>query len=79
MGIRLNKRKPNIYFKAKKTGGVAVTSMIPLTKIDEKLVHSILAEYSTAHIFLFPNYRLSNLSNSIRLEIHRILFIYRNF
>jgi ribosome-interacting GTPase 1 len=46
VGIRLNKRKPNIYFKPRKTGGIAVNSMIPLTKIDEKLVHSILAEYS---------------------------------
>lgn len=45
VGIRLNKRKPNIYFKQKKTGGLSINSMIPLTKIDEKLVHSILAEY----------------------------------
>jgi ribosome-interacting GTPase 1 len=46
VGIRLNKQKPKIYFKPRKTGGLAITSMVPLTKIDEKLVHSILAEYS---------------------------------
>lgn len=46
VGIRLNKRKPKIYFKQRKTGGLAINSMVPLTKIDEKLVHSILAEYS---------------------------------
>jgi ribosome-interacting GTPase 1 len=46
VGIRLNKKKPKIYFKPKKSGGLGFNSMVPLTKIDEKLVHSILAEYS---------------------------------
>lgn len=46
VGIRLNKKKPKIYFKQRKSGGLTVNSMVPLTKIDEKLVHSILAEYS---------------------------------
>jgi ribosome-interacting GTPase 1 len=46
VGIRLNKRKPKIYYKPKKGGGLAINSMVPLTKIDEKLVSSILAEYS---------------------------------
>lgn len=45
VGIRLNKQKPKIYYKQRKTGGLAVNSMVPLTRIDEKLVHSILAEY----------------------------------
>lgn len=46
VGIRLNKQKPNIYYKQKKTGGLKINAMIQLTKIDEKLVASILAEYS---------------------------------
>jgi len=46
VGIRLNKKKPNIYYKPKKAGGLTITATVPLTKIDEKLVHSILAEYS---------------------------------
>jgi len=45
VGIRLNKEKPKIYYKPRKSGGLAINSMVPLTKIDEKLVHSILAEY----------------------------------
>ena len=46
VGIRLNKKKPKIYFKQRKSGGLTVNSMVQLTRIDEKLVHSILAEYS---------------------------------
>lgn len=46
VGIRLNKQKPNIYYKPKKAGGLKINSMVQLTKIDEKLVASILAEYS---------------------------------
>lgn len=45
VGIRLNKRKPNIYYKQRKTGGLAINSMVPLTRINEKLVQSILSEY----------------------------------
>lgn len=55
VGIRLNKRKPKIYYKQRKTGGLTFNSMVPLTKIDEKLVHSILAEYSK-EIRLLPTY-----------------------
>lgn len=45
VGIRLNKAKPNIYFKIKKGGGLSFNSTCPLTKIDEKLVQMILHEY----------------------------------
>ncbi|OTF73950.1 hypothetical protein BLA29_008612, partial [Euroglyphus maynei] len=45
VGIRLNKRRPNIYFKEKKTGGVSFNSMCNLTRVDEKLVQMILHEY----------------------------------
>ncbi|CAI2734602.1 unnamed protein product [Schistosoma spindalis] len=45
VGIRLNKNKPNIYFKQKKTGGLKITSMVPLTKINEKMTQMILQEY----------------------------------
>ncbi|CAH8610068.1 unnamed protein product [Heterobilharzia americana] len=45
VGIRLNKRKPNIYFKPKKTGGLKMTSMVPLTKMSEKMTQIILQEY----------------------------------
>ena len=45
MGIRLNTRKPDVYFKLKKTGGVKITAMVPLTLISERLVQLILHEY----------------------------------
>jgi len=44
-GIRLNKRKPNIYFKIKKGGGVTFNSTITLTKMSERLVYLILHDY----------------------------------
>lgn len=45
VGIRLNKKKPNIYFKQKKAGGLSFNSTVPLTKCNEKLVQMILHEY----------------------------------
>lgn len=45
VGIRLNKIKPNIYFKIKKGGGISFNSTCPLTRCDEKLVQMILHEY----------------------------------
>eukprot|EP00112_Aurelia_sp_Birch-Aquarium-sp1_P000556 Seg1053.8 transcript_id=Seg1053.8/GoldUCD/mRNA.D3Y31 product="Developmentally-regulated GTP-binding protein 2" protein_id=Seg1053.8/GoldUCD/D3Y31 len=44
-GIRLNRRKPNIYFKIKKGGGIAFNSTCALTHLTEKLVMMILHEY----------------------------------
>jgi len=45
VGIRLNQKKPDIYFKVKKGGGVGFNSTLPLTNCDEKMVRMILAEY----------------------------------
>ena len=45
VGIRLNQRKPNIYFKQKKAGGISFNSTCSLTRVDEKLVQMILHEY----------------------------------
>jgi len=45
VGIRLNKKPPNIYFKIKKGGGIQFNSTLTLTHLDEKLVYSILHEY----------------------------------
>ena len=46
VGIRLNRQKPRIYFKPKKTGGVTFNSMVTLTKMDERTAMHILHEYS---------------------------------
>jgi len=45
VGIRLNKRKPDIYFKVKKAGGLKFNATCTLTKLDERQVHLILSEY----------------------------------
>ncbi|RMC17591.1 hypothetical protein DUI87_05255 [Hirundo rustica rustica] len=52
VGIRLNKSKPNIYFKPKKGGGISFNSTVTLTQCSEKLVQLILHEYmSSSEIF----------------------------
>ncbi|CAM8955966.1 unnamed protein product [Rhodiola kirilowii] len=45
VGLRLNKKPPQIYFKKKKTGGISFNSTVQLTHIDEKLCYQILHEY----------------------------------
>lgn len=45
VGIRLNKKKPNIYFKQKKGGGLSFNATCQLTKCNEKMVQMILHEY----------------------------------
>ncbi|BDA44861.1 Developmentally-regulated GTP-binding protein 2 [Coccomyxa sp. Obi] len=45
VGIRLNRRPPQIYFKKKKTGGISFNAVVPLSKMDEKLCHRIFQEY----------------------------------
>lgn len=42
VGIRLNRRPPQIYFKKKKTGGISFNAVVPLSRMDEKLCHRIL-------------------------------------
>lgn len=45
VGIRLNKQKPNIYFKIKKGGGLSFNSTCALTKCNEKMVQTILHSF----------------------------------
>jgi len=45
VGIRLNSRKPNIYFKVKKGGGISFNATCKLTHLNEKLVYVILHDY----------------------------------
>lgn len=45
VGIRLNKQKPNIYFKQKKAGGLRFTSTCNLTRCNEKMVQTILHSF----------------------------------
>lgn len=45
VGIRINRKKPNIYFKRKAGGGIKFTHTVPLTHCDEKMIQSVLHEY----------------------------------
>jgi small GTP-binding protein len=45
VGIRLNKRRPHIYFKVKKGGGMSINSTVTLTQMSEKMAQLILHEY----------------------------------
>ena len=37
-GIRLNKKPPNIYFKQKEKGGLALSVQCPQSELDKELV-----------------------------------------
>jgi ribosome-interacting GTPase 1 len=47
VGIRLNKRRPDVVFKRKTTGGVMngaqLNTTVKLTRTDEKTIRSVLA------------------------------------
>ncbi|KAI5123713.1 hypothetical protein M0805_000307 [Coniferiporia weirii] len=45
VGIRLNKRKPDVVVKRKTTGGITLNSTVKLTQTDEKTIRTILAGY----------------------------------
>ena len=42
VGIRLNRPPPAISLKKRKTGGIHFNSTVPITHLDEKMVHRIL-------------------------------------
>lgn len=45
VGIRLNKAKPNIYFKQKKGGGLSYNSTCTMSRCNEKMVQTILHSF----------------------------------
>ena len=45
VGLRLNQRPPNVYFKRKKTGGISISSSCQLKNITERDVQQLLHEY----------------------------------
>lgn len=42
VGIRVNKHKPNIFFKVKKGGGLSFNSTCKLNFLNERLVYQVL-------------------------------------
>ncbi|KAG8999509.1 Developmentally-regulated GTP-binding protein 2 [Tulasnella sp. JGI-2019a] len=45
VGIRINKRRPDVVFKRKTTGGITINVTVKLTKIDEKTIRTVLQGY----------------------------------
>lgn len=44
-GIRLNKKPPKIKLIKRDKGGVQITKMVPMTKLDDDTIKSVLKEY----------------------------------
>eukprot|EP01098_Paradermamoeba_levis_P014839 TRINITY_DN726_c0_g1_i1.p1 TRINITY_DN726_c0_g1~~TRINITY_DN726_c0_g1_i1.p1 ORF type:complete len:449 (+),score=98.36 TRINITY_DN726_c0_g1_i1:128-1348(+) len=83
VGLRLNKRPPDIYFKIKKTGGISFNSTCPLTRMGEdpgKLVYQILHEYKihNAEILFREDYSPDDFIDVIEGNRHyvRCLYVY---
>jgi len=45
VGIRLNRKKPDVVFKQKSAGGITINTTVKLTHTDEKAVRTVLAGY----------------------------------
>lgn len=45
IGIRLNRSKPDVVFKAKTAGGITINTTVPLTRTDERTIRGILQAY----------------------------------
>lgn len=43
IGIRINRKKPDVLLKPKKAGGVSISKTVPMTKIDEKTIQTIVS------------------------------------
>ncbi|MDI1486826.1 MAG: GTP-binding protein rbg1 [Ramalina farinacea] len=44
-GIRINKEPPNIVFKKKDKGGIAITNTVPLSHITHEEIKAVMSEY----------------------------------
>lgn len=79
-GIRLNKEKPKIIIKPQKTGGLHFSSNATLTKIDEKMVRNIFAEYRihNAHVKFNGDYDVDDLIDAIEgnRKYMRCIYVY---
>ncbi|BGO88651.1 Ribosome-interacting GTPase 2 [Rhodotorula toruloides] len=67
IGIRLNRSKPDVVFKAKTAGGITINSTVPLTRTDERTIRGILQAYKAS----FVDYRtlIHNADVMIREDI----------
>ncbi|KAM0751526.1 P-loop containing nucleoside triphosphate hydrolase protein [Meredithblackwellia eburnea MCA 4105] len=45
VGIRLNRKKPDVVFRQKTAGGITINTTVPLTKTDERQIRGVLQAY----------------------------------
>lgn len=55
VGIRINQEPPRITFIKKKVGGIVVNKTVPLTKLDQKLIITVLHQYKIHNCSLLFN------------------------
>lgn len=74
-GIRINKSPPNIVFKKKDKGGIAITSTVPLTNISQEVSIVSLKALGITTDFIFQEikavmneYKISSADISIRCD-----------
>ena len=67
VGIRLNQEKPQIQVKPTQKGGIMINSSVKRTKMDDKMIKNILAEYKmhNAHVTLRGDYNVDQLIDAI--------------
>ena len=72
VGIRLNTKKPDIYFKEKKGGGLAFNATCNLTHVDEKMVsrgHWIGNDTGTKSFIATLSYLLDHVIQILSLNL----------
>ncbi|KAK4705867.1 developmentally-regulated GTP-binding protein, partial [Phenoliferia sp. Uapishka_3] len=52
VGMRLNRKKPDVVFRPKTAGGITINATVPLTKIDERGIRGVLQAYKIDSISL---------------------------
>jgi len=62
VGIRLNRKRPDIQIRVRKFGGVSMTALAPLTHLDLNLVRDILSMHKirSADVLIKENYKVDD-------------------
>ena len=80
VGLRLNERPPNVYYKRKATGGVMVSATCKLENITEKDVQQVLHEYRihSAEVLFVPyNYLIDpNARRALNIDLASDVLIF---
>lgn len=78
VGIRLNQARPLITVKQTNKGGVMINCTVKRTKMDDKMIKNVLAEYKmhNAHVVMRGDYTVDELIDSIEGNRHYVKCLY---